>query len=109
MPELRRGYTLVPTIKRLDRYRLVLILDAVNHYLTVFLELPHDVAHVFNAILVGEHRALVDDLVDPDGRNVSVFLAQVSIGPFGAVTRKTLPPITVFASHYSLQLIQTVN
>ena len=104
MPELRRRYALVPTVKSLDCYRLVLILHTVYHDLAVFLELPHDVAYVLDAVLVGQHRTFVDDLVDPHSRYLGIFLTQVGVGPLGAVACKSFVAVTVACCHRSVPL-----
>ncbi len=102
VPELRRRHLLVPAVQRLDRDRLVLVGDAVHDDLAVFLELPHGVAHVLDAILVGQHRALVDDLVDPDRRDVRFLLREVRIFPLGAVAGESLPAVTLNCGHSCL-------
>ena len=44
---------LVPAVKRLRRrQRLVFVLDAVDDDLAILLQLPHDIAHVLDAVLV---------------------------------------------------------
>ncbi len=60
VPELRRRDFLVPAVQGLHHDRLVLVGDAMDDNLAFFLELPHDVAHIFDTILVGQHGALVD-------------------------------------------------
>ena len=55
VPMAGRWNFLVPTVERLDGDRLVLVHDPVDDDLAVFLKLPHDIANVFDAILVGQH------------------------------------------------------
>jgi len=94
VPELCRRDAFIPAIESLHGNGLVLISNAVDHYLAIFLEFPHHVAHIFDAILIRQHRTPVDDLIDPHGRNMSIFFAQVCVGPFRPVSSKTVPTIT---------------
>jgi len=65
MPETTCWNLLVPAIQRLHHRRLVFFGDAVNDNLAVFLELPHDVANVFDPLLVGKHGTAIDLLLNP--------------------------------------------
>jgi hypothetical protein len=71
----------------------------VNEDLAILFEFPHCIANVLDAVFVREHRAAVDYLVDPDRRYLSLFLAEVGVLPFRAVTRKSLSTVSVAVSH----------
>ncbi len=90
VPELRRRDALGPAVERLDVDRLVLVGDAVDDDLAVLFELPHDIAHVLDAILVGQHRAAVDALLDPGGGGRGFAGGEVRGLPFGAVAGEAL-------------------
>ena len=67
LPQIGGGDFLVPAVERARHDRLVLLVDAVDDDLAVLFELPHGVAHVLDAVLVGQHRAAVDLGLDPGG------------------------------------------
>ena len=85
VPEPRRRNPLGPAVERLDLDRPVSVIEPVHGDFAVLLELPHDIAHVFDAILVGQHGALVDPRLDPGRRGARILRRQVRIPPFAAV------------------------
>src|SRR3974390_2451817 len=66
----------------------------------ILLELPHRVAHVLDALLVGQHRALVDDLLDPYGRDLRVSWGQAHLLPFGPVAGESFTRSLVGGSRH---------
>ena len=88
VPEPGRRDALGPAVERLDLDRRVAVADPVDGDLAVFLQLPHDIAHVLDAVLVGQHGALVDLRLDPGGRGARVLRRQIRIAPLAAVAGK---------------------
>ena len=73
-----------PAVERARRDRLVPLVEPVDENLALLLELPHGVAHVGDAILVGQHRAAVDLGLHPGGGGARLARRQVGRAPFGA-------------------------
>jgi len=99
VPELVRRDALVPAVEGLDVYRLMLVANAVNDDLAILLELPHDIADVLHAILVGQHGTLVDLLLDPICRRPGIFGAELCVLPFRAVAGEAFAAIRCAHDH----------
>ncbi len=106
VPELVGRDFLVPAIKGFDRDGIVFVADFMDNNFAVLFQLPHNIADVFDAILVGQHRALVDFLLDPGGRHQRVFARQIGVPPFRSVPGETFPVVTVFGSRHNRLLVR---
>ena len=78
------GWTVLPPGARHDRL-VLLFVDTVHDNLAVLFELPHGVADILDAVLVGQHGAAVDSCLDPGGGPLRLGRRQVRRLPLAAV------------------------
>src|SRR5690606_29296996 len=88
--ELRRRNPLRPAVERLGLNRLVLLDDAMDLDLALLLELPHGIAHILHAILVGQHGAPIDALLDPSSGGRGLARGEVRWLPLGPMPGEAL-------------------
>ena len=93
MPKLVGGNFLVPAIQRLGQHRFMLLADPMDDDLAVFFQLPHDIAHILDPVLVGQQGAFIDLRLDPGCRGARLLGAQLGIAPFFPMTGKSFAVI----------------
>src|SRR6185437_6575745 len=76
---------LLPAVDRAGDDGILLVRHAMHDDLALALELPHRVAHVLDAVLLREHRALVDALLDPGGRDARLLGEELRVLPLGTM------------------------
>ena len=103
VPEIGGRDLLVPAVERVRHDRLVLLVDAVDEDLAVLLELPHGVADVFVAVLLGQHGALVDALLDPVGGRRASAGVRFERPPFVAEAADRRLPVLPFSDCRSIR------
>ncbi len=87
MPQVGGGDALLPAIEGTRQHRLVPIVDPMDEDFAVLLKLPHGIADVGDAILVGQHRAAVDLGLDPRSGGPRLARRQVGRAPLATKAR----------------------
>src|SRR5512146_2393175 len=104
MPEAPGRDLLVPAVERLRDNGLVFVGDSMNDDLAVLLELPHDVAHVLDVLLRGQHRALVDLELHPRRCDARLMRRELRVAPFGAMAGEAFAGLRIDSICHGLLL-----
>src|SRR6516164_2592578 len=107
MPQVGGGDALLPPIKGTRHDRLVPLVEPVDEDFTVLFELPHGVANIGDAILVGQHRAAVDLRLHPRGGRLRLAWRQIGWAPLGAKAGKGRRAIVTLVVHCALRCLET--